>query len=60
MPTRKWTLLLSLLVDCDIRTAAKIVTDGPDTIRTIAVRDRAHAVIKRRKEIEKAFATMSR
>ena len=55
MTPRRWTLLVALLVDCDLRTATKLVQDGPQAVRVLAVRERAVSVLKRRRELEKAF-----
>jgi len=59
MTDRRWTLLVALLVDCDLRTAQRIVQDGPDTIRFGALRDRASHVVARRKALEKVFAQIA-
>ncbi len=59
MTDRRWALLVALLVDCDLRTAQRIVQDGPDAIRTGKVRERAAAVVARRKALEKAFVKIA-
>lgn len=59
MTDRRWTLLVALLVDCDLRTAQRIVQGGPDVIRFGALRDRAAAVVARRKALEKAFVKIA-
>lgn len=59
MTERRWIQLVALIVDCDLRTAQRAVHDGPDVIRTVAVRERARAVIARRRELEKAFVRIA-
>ena len=59
MTDRRWTLMVALLVDCALTTARKIVAEGPEVIRTGYVRERAVAVVARRKALEKAFVQLA-
>lgn len=51
--------MVALLVDCSLTTARKIVAEGPEVIRTGYVRERAVAVVARRKALEKAFVHLA-
>jgi hypothetical protein len=43
---RRFALRIALAADCDERTATKAIEHGPDSIRTLALRERVRAVMR--------------